>query len=315
MPKSLEPPQSSPPLCPQQAWRDLAWVVTSPSLIAHINGATVVAGAEDPETQTWLAAQQQEPADLLRHLQERDTRLLGSYFEALWDYSLRRLPHLEVIARRQQIRQSGKTVGEFDLLLFDQARQRHLHQELAVKFYLAFADSSGTPAVPHPAVRWIGPNSQDRLDKKLARLETHQLCLSRQSDAQAWLRYQGINQLDVELVLKGYLFYPLDAPPPTPDFVNPSHLRGRWLRANQLNQIAQAGRRWQVLDKSRWLAPALATTEESVEFEALQAWVAANQPLGRARLIAALEANGDHWRELERFFLVPDHWPGPATQR
>src|SRR5690606_14050706 len=144
---------------------------------------------------------------------ERDTRLLGSYFEALWDYSLRRQPQLEVIARRQQIRQPGRTVGEFDLLLFDQERQRHLHQELAVKLYLAFTETNGIQAAPYPAVRWIGPNSQDRLDKKLARLETHQLCLSRQPDAQTWLRHQGINKLDVEVVFKGYLFYPLHDPP------------------------------------------------------------------------------------------------------
>src|SRR5690606_31650396 len=111
---------------------------------------------------------------------------------------------------------------------------------------------------------------------------------------QAWLRHQGVTRLEIEAVIKGYLFYPLDDPPPAPRNVNPNHLRGQWLRGGQLDLIARAGSRWQALSKRGWLAPALASTEETLEFDALQAWVETNQPLDRALLIVALEADGDH---------------------
>lgn len=296
---------------PAQAVRDLDWVLTSPSLIRPIPQARLIGADLSSATRHWLQQLYDAPTPLLTHLQQRDTHFLGSYFESLWEFWLRNQPQLQLVSQRQQIYDQGKTLGEFDFIIWDESQQTYRHQELAVKFYLGFM-SPGEPRSPSTGQEalWIGPNAADRLDLKLAKLQTQQLRLRDHPVAQHWLHSQGIQAIEPELLLKGYLFTPLEVSLEPPAVAGDQHLQGRWLYLAQLEQLQPLGKHWLVLDKASWLSPAHALEEQLLSFAQLRAKLRQHFATdSRALLLAAMDEQGDHWRESDRYFVVPDHWP------
>lgn len=298
------------PVChlPAQAVRDLDWVLTSPSLVRPIPEASLVSPDLTSTTRQWLQMLHQDPTPLLAHLHQRNTRRLGNYFESLWEFWLQHQPHLQLISQRQQIYHQGKTVGEFDFIIWDEQLRQHRHQELAVKFYLGIVES------PHdePQTFWKGPNAIDRLDLKLAKLRHQQLRLREHPIAQQWLHTRGITNLVPELLLKGYLFYPLEQSVAPPAVAGDHHLRGKWLYLKQLEQLLPQGEHWLVLAKTSWLSPARALAEHLLSVTQLRDRVRRHfETSSQAILLAALKEHQGVWQESERYFVVADSWPGP----
>ncbi len=140
----------------------------------------------------WVQAPQ-ELADFLfqldqdsRPLEEwlalASTRRLGRYYERLWQFAVQHAP--------------GETLGELDLLLRD--REGVHHVELAIKLYLGPQDGDG--ARPE---HWLGPGSNDRLDRKLTHLSQHQLPMSARPESRATLAGLGVEAFSAELWLGG----------------------------------------------------------------------------------------------------------------
>ena len=206
------------------------------------------------------------------------------YFETLWHFFLENDPQFELLASNLPVHDQGRTQGEFDLIVRDQATGLTHHLELAVKFYLQsrevpFANST-TPAdgaMPYQPLlsQWIGPNANDRLDLKLQRLLEHQTCLS-QTDA--GIRTLQSNQHSVDrcsIILKGRLFseaLPINSNKvEKPTSLNPTHCTGLWVHQsrlgealNQLRKNEQTGTQpWILLTRRHWLGPAIAETENT----------------------------------------------------
>ncbi|WMC11990.1 DUF1853 family protein [Oceanimonas pelagia] len=197
--------------------RDLAWAIGSPSLLPGLEQA--------PDDQWYsqlleeyrprLLALDREPAVLLRYC--GNCRRLGQYFEALWHFFLLDHPRFQVLGYNRQQVVAGRTLGAFDLLLWDHRHRRIEHWELAVKFYL-ITDIQA----PHDSA--LGINPCDRLRRKLDHMQQHQLRLSRQPAVRRALTAEGLMPDHTRLVLKGRLFYPLGAPLPASHAGN----IGRW---------------------------------------------------------------------------------------
>lgn len=215
----------------QAAWSDLKWLLTSPSLIAHLNGAAqseLVGGLIDhseAELLATLGSSSDEPIPL-----QSDFRRLGFYAEALYRYYLQHISPAALIAHNVQIQHqgSGKTKGELDFLIATNEGLKHL--EMAVKFYLWDSHRK----------QFIGPNAKDRLDKKLEHLSAHQLPLSQSLEAKRWLSTQGWQGAASSLLLKGVLFHHWqESKPAKPELeqatftVNPKAQWGIWLRARE----------------------------------------------------------------------------------
>src|SRR5690606_17603283 len=300
---------------PAQAVRDLDWVLTSPSLIRPIPQARLITADQTSATPQWLQQLYQAPEPLLTHLQQRDTRLLGSYLESLWEFWLTRQPHLRLIGQRQQIYHQGKTLGEFDFIVWDERTHQYRHQELAIKLYLGITEDDASQ--PHSGLetRWWGPNAIDRLDLKLAKLQTQQLRLRENPVAQEWMHAQGIETVEPELLLKGYLFYPLEHTITPPAVAGDHHLQGKWLYLRQLERLQPRSEHWLLLDKTCWLSPAQALAEQLLSFAQLEERIRqhfATSP--RALLLAAMSEHQDVWQESGRYFIVPDFWPNRQSQ-
>lgn len=295
------------------AVRDLAWVIASPGLLdANHTGYTgqVVNDAWcATQLQTcmpWLSALDATPHTLHEYIAARTSRRLGHYFETLISFWFSHRPDTQIIARNLQVQESGRTLGEYDLLWRDDAG-RARHWEMAVKYYLQVKPLSEQCA-------FIGPGARDRLDLKLDRVFQHQLGLGRTPAGRAALP-DGIELGTAQAFMKGYLFYPAEQSRTlSPPGVSATHLRGWWIRfpVSLLPQTSNDSG-WMILPRLRWLAPARLAADASVMTNAEicavlgQHFTATSEALQVIELQRAVDDGT--WHECARGFVVYSAWP------
>lgn len=297
-------------LCHAQV-RDLAWTILSPPLLGNgpwMQRHPLVASRWSREPgllADWLLRLDDQPSVLQTWLAQHNLRRLGAYYERLWQFALCQAPDVELLVANLPIRQANHTLGELDLLLRDAQGVHHL--ELAVKFYLGHGEDDCTR---HDL--WIGPGNQDRLDTKLERLCNHQLPLSANPHTRAVLAELTSCDVTSAFWLGGYLFQPWPNGCATPMGANAGHLRGRWLHERDWPRLqsTRPGARWQPLARSAWLAPARLPAADIWQPQVLETWLQQSPVDQRPQLLARLEPGAEgHWDEVDRFFLVGDHWP------
>tara|TARA_R100000005_G_scaffold94505_2_gene72737 strand:- start:6941 stop:7858 length:918 start_codon:yes stop_codon:yes gene_type:complete len=284
--------------------RDLAWACFTPPMIkveqAGINTACFPLTAA---RLAWLQALDREPSSLMHWLSARPATRLGLYFERLWQFFLQQDSETKLIAHNVPVRDAGTTLGEFDCLYWCRRRERPVHLELAVKFYLG-CQAPCVDAHHRPAHIWLGPNTIDRLDRKLQRLTQHQIQLSRQPAAQPVLEALHATEPLQEILLSGQLFAPVAATPPRPAGYNRALPLGQWLPLRQWQATGSGD--WMIIPRLDWLAPVrAASTGHSVQQLAEQLERRFGTA-GRPQLLAALDENGN---ERSRCFVAPDTWP------
>lgn len=235
-------------------------------------------------------------ADQLDHAlgQQTDHRL-GARFETLIAFGLSRLPALECVARRLQIADDERTLGEFDFIVRNLADGTLEHWEVACKFYLGvFRDGE---------LDWVGPGKRDSLRRKLSHLDDRQLRLSSRSEAQSALP-QPITR--VRAILKGRLFFPFGLPAASPSSfsfdgsaghvtINPAAPHGTWCPIDTLCTISPSA--IHSLHKQDWLAPR--RTGASLSLDRLQAAVESGPQC------VDVETSQGEWK---RMFVVANDW-------
>ncbi|RLQ22406.1 DUF1853 family protein [Seongchinamella sediminis] len=278
--------------------RDLAWSCFSPPLF----DADLLPAGESPGNchfaltaarRRWLRQLDAQPAELLQFIASANSRRLGLYFESLWQFFLRSDPQVELLASNLPVRAEGRTLGEFDLIYFCHQRQRAIHLELALKFYLCAPGRDGSEWR-----HWLGPNSHDRLDLKLGRMLQHQVRLSEQAPAREVLARLGAESPLRELAVRGRLYRQYGARGGTPPGCNNSQPMHLWTHAGNARAIL-ANSTAVRLARRQWLAPL-----HPVSGTGEPAWPA--EQSGRARQFALLDASGC---EQQRLFVVADDWP------
>jgi hypothetical protein len=299
-----------PRLLHRPAVRDLAWVLTSPALLSQAPWAQrhPLQGSDWAQTPDqlarWLRLLDKDDSCLSEWLAASSTHRLGLYYERLWQFALRQAPGVELLAANLPVRVNGHTLGEMDVLLRDRDGVHHV--ELAVKFYLGRDDATG-----ESTSHWLGPGREDRLDRKLLHLASHQLPLSNQPAARQRLLSLGLTDPQPWLWLGGYLFYPWHAHGEAPAGANAAHLRGDWLHRCQWPALAANARGyWQPLPRAHWLAPARCSSRELWDLYSLGDWLEQLPAEAPAQLLVRMVPKGDFAEEAQRLFLVGDGWPG-----
>ena len=301
----------------RQLSRDIGWILSSPSLI---NPAfhRLFCGPDLPGTTCPLFQPpyplSAEQSDQIRSLlRQRRHYLLGIYYETLWHHLLEQHPEIQILARNLQVQKVHTTLGEYDLIYQHTSDQAPRHRELAVKFYLGIPGTS--EAESSPWHHWIGPGLKDRMDRKLARLLEHQITLSDTPEGQQTLTQNIIPAVTrKEILLQGYLFYPVNAPCPAPEGVHPQHHRGYWATQGELADwplINNSDLIMTIVPKHLWLSP-YTTTDNEVDgytTRSLQK-LQLSDPL----MVVACYRNGHQLYERLRFFLVPTDWLALARE-
>lgn len=290
------------------AVRDLAWVIGSPPLLDANHPAyqgQVVGNSWCTQAlqycSPFLIELDRTPAPLLDFIAQQPTRRLGYYFETLIDFWLHHSAGIELLAHNLPVRDSLRTIGEFDFLF--RQHGKIIHWETAIKLYLQA--ESGTQQN-----KFVGPGGYDRLDLKVDRIFQHQLCL-----ASVEANHQHVDA--AQAFVKGMLFYHVDTQPEIAAGVSTMHLHGWWLRhrKDMLRQQSPASR-WMVLPRLRWLSPARLPAQAKVMTlsELIVMLEIHFNKMNIALLLAELQQDqqGD-WLEVSRGFVVSTDWPTPAN--
>ncbi len=307
-----------------QEVRDLAWACFSPSLLLtrelHTNeladrmpNITQCGLALTPARLAWLEGLDRDSSELLGHLSQQRSHRLGVYFEHLWHFFLQQDPATDLVAHNLPVHHRGKTLGEFDCIYFCHERQRHFHLELAVKYFLSHRRATTDESTSHWN-EWLGPNTNDRLDRKVEHLMQRQIKLGDNPVAREQLRGLGIPELDKEVEMKGYLFQSSADPLPPPHGFNPQQFLNRHVALPLLGKhLDKLGRRsacsYLVLPRARWLSTACIDRDRDSAMSREQLGSRLNRQLAadkRPQLVAALDENGV---ESQRFFVTLPLWP------
>lgn len=251
----------------------------------------------------WLRALDQHPQPLRAHLALGHSKRLGLHFERLWHFFLAQDSEVELLAHNLPVRDSTRTLGEFDCIYYCHQRQRNVHLELAVKFYL-----SAPGAISQALSNWLGPNSRDRLDLKLQRMLTHQIRLADTPQGASVLAELGIKDTLREIEIKGRLFAHCPSPAPAPSGYNTTLPLSQWCFISDLPGIDDIGvARYLPLERQQWLAPVNNGGNEALSLADLTALVTKQwQNDSRPMQVAVIDDGGCEQR---RFFLVQDNWP------
>lgn len=302
-----------------QAVRDLAWVIGSAGML---QGAAEDCVSDEwcriayLDRLPWLRHLDNHPAELEAWLEQHPSHLLGHYFEALIAYWLQQWPQMQLLASRLPVQGEHKVLGEFDFLFYDRYQEQTFHWECAVKYFLRQLQS-------HDGYEWLGPNPRDTLANKYRKVFDRQLRLPELPEARMLLAAMDIAAPISQAFFKGYLFYPATTdwqqPQPIPPDSSPHHLRGWWCHADRLEQIPYiaADSRWLSLERMHWLSPALCREaapgyeRAALEEKLRQHFSGSDKPL---LLVELRPDGGGAWREANRGFVVPAHWPHPVLQ-
>ena len=263
-----------------------------------------------PDRALWLKQLDDDPAALVAHLEVRPTHRLGVYFEQLWHFFLQHDPAIELIAHNLAVRDGGRTLGEFDCILYDKQRECHVHLELAVKFFLGVPQAFRKSPIKGSALDWLGPDQKDRLATKLDQLLLRQILLTDAPAARALLGELGISDIAKQIALKGYLFQPPGAALPLPPGYNSDCPRELWVPQDELgcHCAKLEASTFTILPKRRWLSPAH-SQNGAEQLSVQQLDHAVSEQLdndGYPLLVAALDKNRE---ESSRFFITRKSWP------
>ena len=301
---------------------DLYWAVCSADLMQlpanaiHTGLQSIHDAPHLNDLSQWIKSK--DHSQPLRELiTKRKPNRLGIYYETLWQYVLENYPGFELISRNLPVREQGKTLGELDFVYFCQHRQRYIHLETAVKYYLGLQTPQLPAATEQPVLswsQWLGPGCKDRLDLKLLKMLHHQTQLTDNQLCHDTLKSLGIETPLKEICLKGYFFYPLGCTSEAPRFSHPQHAHGHWLPISQLNRLdtqAAESNHWQIMNKEQWLAPLNHNQPEQLLSLTALAGRLTEQLSNRAFpiMVANMAKTDSGYQETKRFFVTPDIWP------
>jgi hypothetical protein len=296
-----------------QVIRDLAWSLWGPALLIHTAPYSELISSEASHNKKidkdrsfpldikWLQQLDQNPEILWVYLQHKNTRLLGTYFEALWQFYFSHHPEFQCGLSNLQVNDATRTLGEFDALVTNKQKQ-NFHIELTCKFYLEWQDNQQEKL-------WIGPNCGDRLDIKYDRTHTHQLPLLKTDTGNKACIEHSFNTLNVKQIAM---------------WRGASFTRSKWCRVNEweddsvLSEWKTDNRiLWFIADKSLWLSPVIQGRDSLKTLPQINVQIhdhfdnSAAQKTHYTLMLTALTFNETErqWQQQQRFFITPNYWP------
>lgn len=295
--------------------RDLAWVIASPPLLQNINHLDLFFSKsyynnEFKKFRKLLTKLDDNPDGLTEFVENRNTHLLGKYFESLVEFWLLNCGDKKLLAHNLQVFKVRNTIGEFDFVYRNLDDGKVYHLECAGKFYLAHKNTSKLS-------NFIGPNSIDNLEQKVKKIVDEQIALAKTDEGKEALFIEGIEEEVVpKIFLKGYLFYYADLYFENifiqPKFSEPNHPKGWWIFSKDVDYFfSRKQSKWIIVDRIEWISKVIEhdnnkMLSNSELIEKLKNYFKNNTyPL----LIAELEEDDNYYQEISRGFIVSNTWP------
>ncbi len=304
--------------------RALAWIIKSPMLLGMSLGKTALLADSDwanALSEQWLHELDEKPNVLLSWINKKPSYRLGLRFELLLIFLFKRLEQLNCIENLHHnvpiYNDSHQTLGELDLLYYDNEKQQRFHWENTVKFFLFQPQE-------YSFERWVGPNGGDWLQRKMEHLFTRQLGISNTVEAKITLSSlfsEKQNQSDLvrRAFVKGTLFTPIDTQPifnhDEKQLINPHCQMGKWGYREQfyLADSEQQGR-WRVVEKLDWIVPQFYPyhDDDMLKPNEMSMKLKFHFSQSKRSLLLAhfyLDEISQQWIEDQRIMIVDKLWP------
>lgn len=277
--------------------RDLVWAIASPPLLTGTDFISLSWFEKHYRADfSFLTSLNNSPEKLHRFLEQRSTKRLGKYFEALYEFWFIHSLFFELKLANEQVLDAGRTIGEIDFLVHDLLLGEVFHFELAVKFYLQNKEGNSFH-------NWIGPNSRDRLDLKHHKLVHKQLRILETPAGKASISELELTHFSTKCILKGYFFYHTNKVHVAG--FHPLHLKGTYRRISELANHDFLGK-FILLEKPDWFSFPL-SSNDAIEGELLQKYVLERMAVLPNPFMAF--QFGEALLQRQRIMIVPDSWP------
>ena len=175
---------------------------------------------------------------------------LGHQMEFVFRQCIEYSRDYEIIAHNEPLRESGRTIGELDFILFNHIREEYLHVELTYKFYII------DPEISEPIHRLMGPNRRDMFFTKLEKIKNEQLGLLSTPSGKALLDKYELREKEIlaQVCFKAQLFLPYGTEYGHIRPLNTSCIAGYWLQFDAFNRPEFKDDLYYIPSKYEWPA-------------------------------------------------------------
>jgi hypothetical protein len=152
------------------------------------------------------------------------------------------------ISHSLQIQDNNTTIGEIDMICYDNLFQKWIHIELVYKLYVFIGQDNFDDFT-----QWIGPNLKDRLSYKMDKLMSRQLPLGQH---QKILEKIGADQIETYCCFKAKLFLKSDEDNFISNHLNDKCLSGHYLNIEEFKVLKYDKSVFYVPEKMNWICEA-----------------------------------------------------------
>ncbi|MFL1012802.1 DUF1853 family protein [Flavisericum labens] len=175
-----------------------------------------------------------------------DNLRLGKRVERFVSAELKNNDTIIVYCENVQIQKEKTTLGEMDCIL--KQEQIPIHLEIVYKFYL-YDPTEGNEEIQ----RWIGPNRNDSLVKKIDKLKNRQLPLLYNQHTKPLLDKLNIKVKEIKqrVYFKAQLFLPYQSDAIIFSALNPDCVKGFYIHFSELKRFSDC--KFYIPTKFNWL--------------------------------------------------------------
>jgi len=189
---------------------------------------------------------------------------LGHQMEHVFKHLIAYSEGYEVVLNNILVEEGKIRTGELDFILKERRTQKHIHVELAYKFYIL------DPTISEPIYRLMGPNRRDMFYTKLDKLKEKQFPLLYHNGLLPYWKSHGINPSEVQqhCCFKAQLFEPFDRPTSIRP-LNGDCIVGKWIPFDDFNAKEFSEATYYLPRKLEWVLTPHHEVQWMSHFEAL----------------------------------------------
>lgn len=187
--------------------------------------------------------------DGVSDLQLKNNLMLGKRAEAFFKYQIEKTEEHLILIENIQIQKDKITLGELDIILEEKETFKKIHVEISYKFYLYDPTIEG-----EEIKKWIGPNRNDDLIKKVSKLQTHQFPLLYSKEAKKTFTQLDVEQIEQQIFFKAQLFIPFHLKNKPFNAINSKAIRGYYYSYSEFVRKNHSAVLFFIPSKQDWLA-------------------------------------------------------------
>jgi len=173
---------------------------------------------------------------------------LGHQMEFIFRQCIAYSDEYTLIAHNEPLRESGRTIGELDFILYEKKTDQFLHVELTYKFYII------DPDISEPIHRLMGPNRRDMFFTKLDKIKHEQLGLLSTPAGKTLLDKYELRDAKIspQVCFKAQLFLPYGMEYGNIRPLNTACIAGYWLHFDTFNSSEFKNDLYYITFKHEW---------------------------------------------------------------